>query len=125
MIFALKVDWNPIIQQSVPYLLPVALAIIGYVAGWFRDRFRLPKPLQVLLGNAEAKKLAEDWIYAAGQMEQMTKPEKREYVKRALAGELQRLLGEKFPSVIINAFIEIMLGKLMDKGRLPGTPPGG
>lgn len=90
------------IWQVIPYILP----ILSYIIGKKKNTIRVPKPVSILLKNAEAIEVIVRGIEAAEGMKDKSNDEKREHVRAWARSELYRLLGEWLPDSTINFLIE-------------------
>lgn len=90
------------IWQVIPYILP----ILSYIIGKKRNKLRVPKPVSVLIDNAEVIEVIIEGIEAAESMKDKTDEEKREYVRTWAKSELYKLLGDWLPDSTINFLIE-------------------
>ena len=88
--------------QVIPYILP----ILSYIIGKKRNKLRVPKPVSVLIDNAEVIEVIIEGIEAAESMKDKTDEEKREYVRTWAKSELYKLLGDWLPDSTINFLIE-------------------
>jgi hypothetical protein len=88
--------------QVVPYIL----SILSYIIGKKKNKLRVPKPVALLIDNAEVIEVIIEGIQAAGSMKDKTDEEKREYVRTWAKSELYKLLGDWLPDSTINFLIE-------------------
>lgn len=88
--------------QVIPYILP----ILSYIIGKKLNKLRVPKPVSVLIDNAEVIEVIIEGIEAAESMKDKTDEEKREYVRTWAKSELYKLLGDWLPDSTINFLIE-------------------
>ncbi len=93
------------IWQIIPYILP----ILSYVFGRKRNKLRVPKPVALLIDNAEVIEVIIEGIEAAESMKDKTDEEKRENVRTWAKSELYKLLGDWLPDSTINFLIEHVL----------------
>ncbi|GEM_PF-3035819 len=93
-----KIDF----RQVIPYILP----LLSYIIGKRKNKLRVPKPISVLLENAEVIAVIVQGIEAAEKMHDKTDDERREYVRAWAKSELYKLLGDWLPDSTINFLIE-------------------
>ncbi len=90
------------VWQILPYILP----ILSYIIGRKKNKLRVPKPISVLLDNAEVIEVIVRGIEEAERMREKTNEEKREYVREWAKTELYKLLGDRLPDSTVNFLIE-------------------
>ncbi len=95
------------IWQAAAGLLP----LLSYIIGRNRNKLRVPKPISVLVENADVIRVIVQGIEDAEKMRDKSDDEKRAWVRERAKSELCRLMGDRLPDSSINFLIEHALVK--------------